>query len=70
MSNLEKYQSAMNKGDYTAALKILEAEKEMAKNLPDTVEARTGMPPKFKRKGRIVELGADGLWHPKNKLKK
>ena len=46
-----------------ARLELLQAEKEKARSAPDTVV--TGKNGKLLRRGKEVELDADGNWKPK-----
>jgi hypothetical protein len=55
----------INEGKIEEARAVVEVQKGKVKYAPDTIRAVTGKPPRFTKKGKSVELGADGNWRLK-----
>ena len=61
----ENFMTLLKEGKIEQIRSALETQKAKSKYSPDTIEDVTGKPPRFKRKGKLVELGNDGIWRLK-----
>ena len=66
MSNrIEEFTALLNTGKIEEAKAMLAAEMIKAKYEPDTFISEDGKPPKFMKRGKLVERGEDGMWRLK-----